>query len=188
MKYFLLLCVAALSACASMNVQQTQLSSDIRASEFNSIAAQYVPKPTYMTLYTRENGSEYIGMMMSSYGQNAVGGMLLPPEKHVVFYKENVPEYFAIFDKYEQWRQTALSRGDALTKDIGRVDGEGLSYKYSFHSGNADQHYLAIAFCSAFCLTPEVVLDAQNVERLRDLLRRWQEGDVRPLDADAIYN
>lgn len=101
-----------------------------------------------------------------------------------------VDQYVAFLDQYDRWRETAIERGDAITRELGRAPGWHGDLKFEFHSGNAENHFLLISFCSVgTCLDNEALaFDAVSVDRLRTTLRRWQAGELEALDIGAIYN
>jgi hypothetical protein len=98
-----------------------------------------------------------------------------------------------LIDKFSKWEKKATSRGDMFTKELGRApawtDSMGAYLKFEFHSGNANAHYLAIIWCSSgLCLEEKAVLFTKsNAKKLRELLIKFQSGQLKNLDGDAVY-
>lgn len=186
MRRFTIAALAAvvLSGCTTV-AQETRVSADIQASEYNSIAARYMARPTLVHVERRSDGVEALRLSFTTYrNQPAVIG----------FAKDGAQAHAAMLRKYAEWEAQARSRGDAFTKEIGRAPtraygSASAAIRYTFHSGNASQHYVALAFCAVgTCLEDTAAyLDAQSAARLAALLDRFAAGQIEPKDVGAAY-
>ena len=173
-----------LTACTTLQ-NETRITSDIKAREFNSIASKYYERPTFVTLENMSDGETLLAFKMDSYRSVT---------NSIRFSKNDTTDYKNIITKFSEWNQLATERGDAFTKEIGRVStwGNGLSatLKFEFHSGNEKQHYLSVSYCAAgTCLDDSALyFDKQNSEKLYDLLVKLEKGEVEQKDIDSIYN
>ena len=176
----------ASAGCATTS-QSTRLSTNLQASEFNSVSTDYLARPTYVSLQTMSDAPSVLAIEMEQYGRAYSPGGVRYQFRMV---PEGIDDYLASIDRYEAWRQLASERGDSITREIGRAPAWHGELKFEFHSGNAETHYLFIAFCAAgTCLDDQaLVFDSVNVGRLRDLLTRWQSGEISALDVDSVYN
>lgn len=188
MRLLIPLLAASLAACTSVS-ESTRLSTGLEAVEFNSIASGYQPRPTFVSLEMMSDGEEVLAIQMDQYGttQYQYGY-----EMHHQFrmLPSAIPEYLALLDQYDRWRETAIERGDAITREMGRAPAWHGELKFEFHSGNAQRHYLLVSICAVgTCLDGESLgFDSVNVDRLRQVLTDWQAGELQSLNVDAIYN
>jgi hypothetical protein len=177
-----------LTACTSVS-ESTRLSTGLEAVEFNSIASGYQPRPTFVSLEMMSDGEEVLAIQMDQYGTTQYQyGYDVHHQFRML--PTAIPEYLAILDQYDRWRDTAIERGDAITREMGRAPAWHGELKFEFHSGNAQRHYLLVSICAVgTCLDDQALgFDAVNVDRLRTTLRRWQAGELESLDIGAIYN
>jgi hypothetical protein len=177
-----------MSACTSV-AQSTRLSTGLQAAEFNSLMSSYQPRPTSVSLETMSDGVEVLAIEMDQYGTTRFD---YGYEVHHQFrmLPEAIGDYVALIDQYDRWRELASERGDAITREIGRAPAWHGELKFEFHSGNSDRHYLLLAICAVgTCLDDQALaFDADNAARLRDVLYRWQAGELTVLDVNDIYN
>ncbi|MDP1540014.1 MAG: hypothetical protein Q8L72_05125 [Moraxellaceae bacterium] len=184
MKGLALAVIAALiSGCAGIQ-SSTRVDSQIKAFEFNSLASQYMQRPTHSSIETMSTGSSVLLLEMDKYGTGT---------SQIRFDKAHVESYVALIDKFKAWESLAKARQDALTKEIGRARtwsniGTG-ELKFVFHSGNQNSHYLAISFCTVgTCLDDQALyLDLPNANRLTLTLQQLESGQLKHTNVDAIY-
>lgn len=175
-----------LAGCATTS-QSTRLSTGLQAAEFNSVSSTYLPRPTYVSLQTMSDAPSVLLIEMEQYGRALEPGGLRAQFRML---PEGIDDYLALIDRYDEWRELATERGDSITREIGRAPAWHGELKFEFHSGNAQNHYLLIAFCAVgTCLDDNsIAFDADNVSRLRGILTQWQDGEISALDVDSIYN
>lgn len=172
-----------LVACTTLE-QSNRISTRLIGKEFNSIASRYLDRPTFVAIERLSDKATVLRVKMSMYGTK---------ESNLPFLQGKSAEYVAHIDKFIQWEALAKSRGDALTKDIGRVpawsNGPSGELKFVFHSGNAAAHFLAISFCAVgTCLDEQAVyMDAASVQELRRLLLALDDGSLGKASVDSAY-
>lgn len=172
-----------LGACTTLE-QSNRISTRLVGKEFNSIASRYLDRPTFAAIERMSDKATVLRVKMSMYGSK---------ESNLPFLQGRSAAYVAHIDKFLEWEALAKSRGDALTKDIGRVpawsNGPSGDLKFVFHSGNAATHFLAISFCAAgTCLDNQTVyFDAASVQELRRLLLALDDGSLGKASVDSVY-
>ena len=184
MKQLLLaLFLASLAACTTVE-QSNRVSSKLAAREFNSIAARYLDRPTFVAIERMSDGATLLRVNMSLYGSDT---STLP------FIQGKGTAYAAHIDKFLEWEALAKSRGDALTKDIGRAPAWGNAVagevKFVFHSGNSMTHFLAVSFCAAgACLDGKAqYFDAEAAKELRRLVLALDAGSLGKSSNETVY-
>ena len=183
MKIFKLGALLLLVGCTTVE-QSTRLSTSLEAREYNSVYAKYMDRPTSTSIEKMSDGNSVLAISRDNYG--AISSPLR-------FSKEYVSQYTALIDKYSEWSQLATSRGDAITKKIGKAETWGNSMagtlKFTFHSGNSAVHYLSISFCAAgTCLDDQALyFDARNTRELKSLLLQLGSGAVKTESVNDIY-
>ncbi len=187
-QYSTLIMAIALSACTRVS-DSTRISYPLSASQYNGVYSNFFPRPTYLSLEKMSSGETVLAIEMNQYGNISSS----EPSHQFRLLKQYIPNYLSLLDKYEAWRAQALSRGDAITQVIGRAPAwgqvSGMELEFTFHSGNASQHFLSIAHCAVgTCLAQSsLVFDNVNVAQLRLLLLKWQSGELEQLTVNSIY-
>jgi hypothetical protein len=172
-----------LAGCTTVD-QSTRLSTGLEAKEYNSVYAKYMDRPTFISIEMMSDGNTVLAISRDNYGTTS---------SPLRFSKENVSKYIALIDKYFEWNQLAISRGDAITKEIGKAETWGNSIsgtlKFTFHSGNSAVHYLSISFCAAgTCLDDQALyFDFKNSHELKSLLIQLDSGAVKTENVNEIY-
>ncbi|MCG3760637.1 hypothetical protein [Vibrio cincinnatiensis] len=172
-----------LAGCTTVE-QSTRLSTNLEAREYNSVYSKYMDRPTFTSIEKMSDGNTVLAISRDNYGTTS---------SPLRFSKEHVSKYTALIDKYIEWNQLAISRGDAITKEIGKAETWGNSMsgtlKFTFHSGNSAVHYLSISFCAAgTCLDDQALyFDLKNSQELKNLLVQLGSGAVKTEDVNAIY-
>lgn len=184
MKIFNLgLLALVLTGCTTVE-QSTRLSTNLESREYNSVYSKYMVRPTFTSIEKMSDGNTVLAISRDNYGTTS---------SPLRFSKELVSEYTALIDKYFEWNQLAISRGDTITKEIGKAETWGNSMsgtlKFTFHSGNSAVHYLSIAFCAAgTCLDGQALyFDLKNSQDLKNLLVQLGSGTIKIEDTNAIY-
>lgn len=106
------------------------------------------------------------------------------------FQADAVDEYLAYISKYRSWSAQAMENGDAFTKEIGKAKSvPGISLKFTFHSGNASNHFLEISVCSLgnCSVFDPMYLDTQGAEELGSLLKKLKSGELLGEDVGDKY-
>lgn len=181
--------VLALGVCASA-ASKTRVSTELQAEEFNNVSSRYTPKPTSVSIIELKDGTVILSVCMDTYAKSQVNPL---GKSYINFARKHISEYVAAIDKYLEWAALAIERKDSFTKKIGLVPthsniGNG-SLKFTFHSGNNQEHFLAIALA-----LPGVTMDEQahyydmvNAKELRRLLIAWSLGTLQQTDIDSVY-
>lgn len=164
--------------------QSTRITTNLQAREYNSISARYMNRPTFTSIETMSDSSTVLAISRDNYGNTA---------SPLRFSKDNVPSYISLINKYFEWEKLATSRGDAITKEIGKANSWGNtisgSLKFIFHSGNSAAHYLSISFCAVgTCLEDQALyFDSKNTQELKNLLLVLSSGTVKTESVDSVY-
>ncbi|MCG6233089.1 hypothetical protein [Vibrio furnissii] len=186
-RLFTLGLLGVLAGCATIQ-DSNRISSDLSASEFNSISSQYMPKPTFVSLETFSSGEKALAINMKTYAMNKYG----MDNSEIRYNREFVDDYIGFIDKYLSWEKLAVDRQDAFTKEIGEakswypgMDGD---LKFTFYSGNSNNHYLTVTFCTMIiCLDNAHYYDRKNAERLKQLLEQLKNGQFVTTNIKDVY-
>jgi hypothetical protein len=178
----------ALGGCAS--TPSTRITTLLAGSDFNSISSQYTTRPTEVLLLEGSTSKTLLIEMEAYNTYNPTLGLHQP--YRVPFEDKYVGDYLPLIDKYFEWEAQAISRGDALEKEIGRAKTSsgfgsgGAELIFTFYSGSSSRHHLVVEQCLATCLEP-INFDRANVIELRRLLVALQKNELQMLDVDNIY-
>ncbi len=185
---FVVLVLTACIAQAFTVSKSDRVNTPLQACEFNSIASNYLPRPTSVALEVLSKKHEVLMVQMTPYARSN----MFPDGYQIRLSKSKVPDYVALIEKFLQWSDMATERGDQFTKEIGQADSwrKRGKYKFTFHSGNASNHYLVITWVfmgtstdeSSLCFNPE------NADILRQLLIDYSADKLTPTDIDSVYN
>lgn len=176
------LLVVALSACTTVQ-QTTRVPTKLVAREFNSIASQYLERPTFVSVERMSDGATVLRVSMTMYGSDTSTLPML---------RGKSTEYSALIDKFLEWEVLARSRGDAITKEIGRAPAWGNAVagdlKFTFHSGNSATHYLAVAYCNAGTCSEKTAqyYSPPAAVELRTLVQALDAGKIGA-NSEGIY-
>lgn len=184
MKYIIhFIFTLTLSACTTLE-HSDRISTQLTAKEFNSIASQYLSRPTFTSVERMSDKAKVLHVKMSMYNSK---------ESNLYFLGGRGQEYANRIDKFLEWSALATKRGDALTKDIGKTsawsNGPSGELKFVFHSGNSAIHFLAISFCAVgTCLDDQAMyFDASSAKELRRILLALDNGSLVSASTDNIY-
>lgn len=153
---------------------KTEIPSAIKSSEFNSVSSTYMKRPTFVTLNTRTKGKSWLDISMDRYG-----GRLSTNS----FTQDGCDQYLAYIEKYFEWEKLALQDGDIINKKIGKAKNISLGISFYFVSGNENNHYLSIGYSQEY----SQFFDHDEVIKLKDLLIRYKNGELKPIDVDKKY-
>lgn len=185
-RLFSLVLLSILTGCATVQ-DTTRISSDLEASEFNSIASQYMYRPTFVSIETLSSGEKILTINMKTYKVSQYGDSLV-----LRFSNQLVDSYISFVDKFLSWETLATERKDILEKEIGEEDslssGMGGYLKFTFYSGNESSHYLAVALCSGLiCLDNAHYYDRDNAIKLKQILEELKADNFKPNNLDNVY-
>lgn len=191
MKTLLALVLAvALAACTTIE-KTTRVSAKLQAMQFNDLASRYMERPTFVSVEKMSDGTEMLIVQMTPYGGAIANG---PYSFRLGFAKASVPGYVGAIDKYLEWASLAKERKDSFTKEIATLPSwPSTSLKFTFHSGNDNQHFLSINLRSAGLVEMDLqnftqLYDPSNAQQLKGLLLSFQSGQLaRTTDLDATY-
>lgn len=172
------------TACTSVQ-QSTRVSTNLQAMQFNSVASQFMQRPTSITAEKMSDGESVLAITMENYGVE---------QSAIRFSKKHVPEYRTLINKYLKWTDIAKNNSDQLTKDIGNATTWGNAssgeLKFTFHSGNQYKHFLRISFCAVgTCLDDQALFfDESEAKELSQLLSDFESGKITSNDVTSKYN
>jgi hypothetical protein len=153
---------------------ETNIPSDLNASEFNHVSSTYMPRPTFVTLNTKKNGKTWLDVTMERYGTGSTTNS---------FTQENCDKYIEYIDKYFEWESIALRDADIIEKKIGKAKNVNLSISFYFFSGNEKDHYLAIGYSKEY----SQYFSHAEAAKLKALLLRYKNNELKVTDTSK-YN
>lgn len=184
--------VVAMAGCTSV-AKQTNVSTRLAASEFNSVTSTYEERPTFVSLQTYSSGVVALVVDMDEYGmgKGVQLGYDMPNDYVMPFDTAKIDVYLPLFDKYAEWAGLALARGDIIQREIGVAPGAGYQtsgeIKFTLHSGNATRQYLLLELCIIGVCQNPMHFTPENAQELRALLVRAKSGGLAHLDESAVY-
>ncbi len=186
-RLFTIALLGILTGCTTVQ-DTTRLSTDLNASEYNSISSQYTRKPTFVSLETFSSGEKVLAVNMKTYAINEYG----MDSSTLRYSNQFVDSYIDFANKFLSWEAIATERQDAFTKEIGEAkswsSGMDGYLKFTFYSGNASNHYLAVTFCtSIICLDHAHYYDKENVEKLKRLFEQLKSDQFTSTHIDSVY-
>lgn len=205
-KYMLALCCISITGCVStpeIKKQETRFQTKVVLSEFNSIASQFMAKPTFAAVITYPNGEspELLNYSADGYGSNY--SQYIGVTKNVLGFqvqKTRAVEFIKAIDKYLEWSGLATERREEFTKDISKIPydpsqaaGIDVYYKITFHSGNASSHYMLVKSCTYSGVTKETcmgdtALGKDSAAELKKDITKFANGEISQLDVSSKYN
>lgn len=171
-----------LLASAAVHAKEELVRSNLQVLEYNSVAQQYMPRPTTITV--RGNpGKQDLLIRYDNYGMSndIVAG----------FTAKNVDAYLEHVAKFLKWAAMATANGDAFEKEIGIAPSfPGIKLKFSFFSGNPSSHFLVVAVCSLgnCSVGKPMYFDVAGATELQNLLTKLKAGELPGEDVGAKYN
>ncbi len=174
----------ALTGCSAVE-QSTSVTTNLEVKEYNVEYAKYMPIPGLTFLEQMNDGNSVLAISRDHYDSTFATPLR--------FAKNNVQNYAAFIDKYIDWAELAVARGDVIDKEIGRAKTwKGTStdtLKFTFHSDNSAVHYLSISACDAsMCFDDKALyFDKANAYELKNLLLQAKVDDVKVESIDDIY-
>ena len=199
MKKIITLAIAiALTGCvttADINLQEARINTNVKIAEYNSIANKYLDKATFATAskmdtlqgITLKYKADAYATTCTKYGCNA-------HELSMVINTNDTANVLLAIDKYMLWSKQATANKESITKDIIQFTSSynsTIDYKYGFHSGNANSHYLTIATCGFMvgCTsTNTVYLDKQSVLALKEDVTKLANDGYNKFNIESNYN
>lgn len=172
-----------IAGCSYIGWDETRISINFSAKQFNDIADQYISRPTFANLTTYKNGSEKLIISMDPYGDPNRDIPFSSGYFEVRFVKEHIDGYISAIDKYLDWAERATKDGDVFTKEIAEVDGYATDITFKFHSGNSSNHYLLLGHSGA----SEQYYDRFNAKRLKEFLINYKNGKVTQQNYNEKY-
>lgn len=167
---------------------KTRLDSNFKAMEFNSVASEYMDRPTFLELITYKKKPSQLWIhtdfIKKSDTARAMGGY-----EFVSLSVSAADEYIAAIDKYISWHEIASADGDIINKEIARPMGrkKSLKVKFGFYSANAKSHFLTLQHCAVgTCLEPKITFDIVNAKLLKETILTWKSGNLEAITKEEI--
>ena len=181
--------ISLTNACTSV-AKETRIASQLHAREFNSIASQYIERPTFLSLQTYSDGRTALVIDMDEYGVGPAG-FEMAGDYALRLDPAQVDAYVALIDKYLEWETLASSRGDMLDKEIGRAPAAGAQSpgeaRFAIYSGNVGAHYLSTQFCGVGTCINDMFFSRGDANELKRVLLALKSGNVGHLNVDGVY-
>ena len=182
--------IGSIGACTSI-AKETRISSSLQAREFNSVASQYMERPTFLSLQNYSDGRTALVIDMDEYGVGSAG-YEIPGDYSLRLDPAQADAYAALIDKYLEWESLASSRGDMLEKEIGRAPAAGAQSpgeaRFAIYSGAAGAHYLQTQFCAVGACIVDMFFSRNDALELKRVLMAVKAGKVSHLNVDDVYN
>lgn len=176
----LLITTFIISACNTpLNTTTTKTPIDFSASTYNSIANQYLSRPTFAELLQKTSGENWINIQMEKYGQNQYGMNFLT----ISFVQTECKTYIDLIDKYLAWEKVASRDKDIIEKKIGSAKSVIFDIDFNFYSGNSTNHYLGIGGIGG----EYQFYTKDDAIKLKELLSNYMAGKITPTDINAKY-
>lgn len=182
----------ALVACTTVS-SETRIPTRVSASEYNSVAARYMERPTFATIQSLSDGEEVLRLEMDTYGSNVNPTTGLATPYTLPFDKRFGADYLALIDKFFEWEGIARERGDLIDREIGtastwsNMGGTG-TLKFSIYSASLEGQMLVIEYCvSVGCSDQSFTFSRTNARELGRLLADFTEGRVGQANLDGVY-
>jgi len=167
---------------------KTRLDSPFKVSEFNSVASQYMERPTFIELITYKKKPSQL-WIYSDYIIKTDTARAMKGYEFVSLSESAANDYIAAIDKYISWHSIAMVDGDIIDKEISKAMGrkKSLKVKFGFYSANAQSHYLTLQHCAVgTCLEPVMSLDIVNARLLKETIQSWKDGALKAITKEDI--
>lgn len=160
----------------------SQVVSSLSAMDYNSLAKQYRPRPTSMTLHDVAGSSDSVlYVLMDGFAPGSTY------DKRIGFSAKHVDKYLALIDKYREWESQASARGDVFSKELGKAPAQAGRITFTFTSGSEGRHYLHVDQCS-IGRCPSAFgqyYDLSGAEQLEAILGDLHGGRLATVDATS---
>ena len=177
-----LIILLIITGCVSTQTNR-RIATELKTSDFNSLASNFMFRPTSVEYIQYNNDDEYLIVKSSLFGTDSSA---------LFFGKRFSDDYINAIEKYMEWHGTAIARRDMITREISTIDSgmSDLQYKFSLHSGNESNHYLMVETCTLFCMSELTqYYDFDNASTLSELIKKFRDGVLTPLDdLSEVYN
>lgn len=161
------------------NTAVTKVPLSFQGAIYNSVASQYIDRPTFAEILHKDNGKSWINIDVKKYGTDQYGIDSISN----TFLQHECPTYIAHIEKYLEWEEQASKDGDIVQKKIGSAKTILFSMDFEFYSGNANNHYLAIGMSGGNMQ----FYDRQDAIALKDLLTKFQNNEIKPVNIEEKY-
>ncbi|MFC6197809.1 hypothetical protein ACFQDM_06955 [Ponticaulis profundi] len=183
--------IAVLGGCASglsANIDMP-ISTGISAMQFNSVASQYMRRPTFVSVQHYPSGEEVMTIERDDYGVRDKYGA--EATSRIWFDRSGAKVIADATNKYFEWETQASEAGDIFAKDIAKTKSiKGGAVQVGFASGSGSQHYLTLEFCAlGACLADSALFfDRAGAEALKEVLTDFAEGKIKAENVSSKYN
>lgn len=176
-----------LNGCAT-KIDSYRVISPVQAVEYNSISSQYEYRPTFADIVQFANGESMLVFSVSYFNPfaNSINGFALT----------QLPEYFAVLEKFKRWVEVANRDGDMLDKPIHKFSEPlphygGMYVEAKFYSGAIGLHYLTFTACTSGLVTQicnePLAFRAEDTDLLENFLYDFAQGNLNKPD-ESKYN
>lgn len=172
------LTLATLSGNA-ISAEETRIPITFSASTYNEIANEYLERPTFAILNTRKKGKSWLDVSMERYGKSEYGNAYINNS----FTQEHCDQYIAFIDKYLEWETIATRDGDMIDKKIGKAKNINMGLNFGFYSASSKAHFLIIGYS----LDHGQYFSKENAIALKDLLLRYKNNELKPVNTESKY-
>lgn len=159
---------------------RTVIPVEFSALQYNSISSKYIESLTVVEYALMNSGKSWVSITMNKYGKDQYGTQ---NTVLTTFVTEHCQEYIDLIDKYLEWETLASKDGDVINKPIGKAMGQIFDMHFGFHSGNSTSHYLSIGLWGG----DVQYYDKNGAKQLRELLVKYQQGNLKSVDANSKY-
>lgn len=179
--FLLVISMAWLTGCAgALSSEKHRVNTTLRVKEFNSIASEYMDRPTFVYRSSIVGGPEILLIEADAYSMYSAS-------MGKIYRADEADLMISYIDKYLAWEKEALKHGDSLDKEIGKIKGMGgIPQKVAFYSASPQVHLLYIEACTfGMCGEDEFIhfLDHANAVELKRLLGELKAGGLKTAPA-----
>ena len=177
----LLLLMFCVAGCVAPEASK-RIQSRVTALEYNSVSSTYEKRPTFAEIQTTFGKKRLLQLTMNSYGSRTIW---------IAFHEDHISEYIAAIDKFEEWKNLATQRNEAISKEIATITfNVGAKLVFAFHSARFGQHFLQITVGGSGLLGTTTIdsgmmFDSRDLESLKSMIKEFPNAKLENLD--AIY-
>ena len=184
--FLILISIISSNSVACVYWGETNIRSYLRVFEFNEFAENYLGKPANVVITGKKKNKKTLIIQFEPYNIAS-----LDSAPCIKFTSKYVDDSIEMIEKFLKWEKMAVKNKDTFGKEIGKAKlAMGLKNKFSFWSGNAENHYLIIDTCSlGDCnVFNSFYFDKKNTITLLNLLRELKENKLPRPDAGDKYS
>ncbi|HDR1860346.1 hypothetical protein ACFGYG_05985 [Pasteurella multocida] len=176
---------ALLVGCTSAS-KMTKVNSNVKGLVYNSVASNYTPMLTTVSLLDFDDGSQALNYRSETYKRDNYGNI---QTVNVTIPNTSLEQHLELLNKFIDWDIKAKARAEQFDKEIGRAKTTNGYSVYTFHSGSKYSNFLDICFViseGSPCMIESITFDVQNVKNIIQDLTKFKSGGFKHVDT-SVY-